>query len=90
MDNPFLTLAAMMAPSGTQPVLFSARVTSVKPFSILAHGLGFSGSELRINAQLLQEPEEGKDPPVKSGDSVYCATADGWQTIYILCKVVTG
>lgn len=88
--NPFLELAGMMELKGDLPVLFSARVTGVQPFSVIAEGLGFSGRELRVNAALLQEPEEGEAPPVKAGDSVLCATFDGWQTIFVICKVVTG
>lgn len=88
--NPFLELMALLDPKTTPPVLFSARVTGVKPFSVLAEGLGFSGSELQVNAALLQEPKEDEEPPVRAGDSVLCATFNGWQTIYVICKVVTG
>lgn len=88
--NPFLELAGMMTPGADGPVLFSARVTALQPFSILAHGLSFAGQELRINAALTKEPEEGEEPFLRIGDSVLCATADGWQTIYVICKVVSG
>ena len=87
--NPFLDFAGLFQPTGSQPVMEQAKVTSLRPFAVFCRGLPFSGADLRVNAELLRQPEESEEPPVKAGDDVLICTVNDWQTIFVICKVVT-
>lgn len=85
----FMKLVEAFSTPGTGLAFCQGQVTSASPFTVFCSGLSFMGSDLRVNADLLKEPEEGEEKPVQPGDQVLCCTMDDWQTLYILCKVVT-
>ncbi len=87
--DPFMELWAQFSTPASGLAFVQGKVTSTSPLTVFSAGLSFLGKELRVNAELLKEPEEGESPPLEAGDHVLCCTLDDWQTLYILCKVVT-
>ena len=39
--NPFLDFAGLLQPTGSQPVMEQAKVTSLRPFAVFCRGLPF-------------------------------------------------
>lgn len=87
--DPFMKLLEQFHTPESGLAFSQGKVTSTAPLTVFCSGLSFTKSELRVNAELLREPEEGEEPPLEAGNSVLCCTLDEWQTLYILCKVVT-
>lgn len=88
MDE-FMSLLKQFSTPKSGLAFSQGKVTSKSPLTVFCSGLSFLGKELRVNADLLKEPEEGESPPLEPGSHVLCCTLDDWQTLYILCKVVT-
>lgn len=76
------------------------------PLSVQLGGMLFSGRELVVNAQLLDGEQvqatllSGLVPmagtltvtqtALEAGDRVVAISADGWNTVCVLCRVVSG
>lgn len=103
-DNPYSAIAKMMqSPKGW--LLDEGTVVSASPLKITAFGLPFAGGEIRVNAQLLGGWSQqvriaqtvtdvsglltATGPALAAGDRVLVLSVDG-QTLYVLCKVVSG
>lgn len=98
-DNPYSALAALFSGTGPALMLFSGRVKSKTPLTIIVENLELSGSDLQLNAAMLphtadvQLPDIGTvqaeiTPSLEAGDEVLLLSTDG-QVFFVLCKVVS-
>lgn len=87
LNNPYTAFWAAMqqhsADAAGLPPVCEGVVTASEPLQVSVMGLPFGGGDLQVN-EILLDPEK----PLQKGNRVLCLSIDGWQTIYILCKVV--
>lgn len=102
--DPFAAIAQIIENLGGNTgrlIMRRGTIITVTPLTIDVGGITASGSELRINAAMLEHKETvvptGVEPPsfeasvtpkLSKGDTVITLTEDD-QVFYILCKVVS-
>ena len=79
--NPFARMAEVMSKKENHLMMYRGAVTMLSPLTIDVSGVTISGSELMLNADLVNS--------CSVGDAVLLLTADQ-QLFYAVCKVVSG
>ena len=82
MPDPFHEFWGLFRPSAEPPATGEGVVMNAQPLQIRAAGLLYEKTDLKLNAAINRET-------LCAGDRVLCLSMDDWQTLYILCKVVT-
>lgn len=82
MPDPYHEFWGLLQTQQVTPRAAEGIVMNALPLQIRAAGLLYEGNDLKINAAIDLET-------IFSGDRVLCLSMDEWQTLYILCKVVT-